>query len=107
MIPSIFKAFMELQEEYNIPRIRYVNENPLRTIKSTSSKEWITDGGLIKNLVLISCAIVNKLLWKHKSDTYFYSIVNTCKISRDKVKNIQVPSVSNINHGFYVCPPLQ
>lgn len=92
MIPSIFKAYMELQEEYKIPRLRFVNENPLRTIKSTSSKEWVTDGGLIKNLVLISCAIANKLLWGYKSNTYFYSIVNTCKISRDKVKNIQVPS---------------
>ncbi len=91
MIPSIFKAFMELQREYNIPRLRFVNENPLRTIKSTNSKEWITDGGLIKNLVLISCAIANKLLWGYKADTYFYSIVNTCKISRDKVKNIQIP----------------
>ena len=91
MIPSIFKACMELCQEYNIPRLRFVNENPLRTIKSTPSKEWLTDGGLIKNLVLISCAFINKILWKYKSDTYFYSIINTCKISRDKIKNIKVP----------------
>lgn len=92
MIPIIFKAFMELKEEYQIPRLRFINENPFATIKATASKEWLTDGGLIKNLVLISCAIANRLLWGYKSDTYFYSIVNTCKISRDKVKNIKIPS---------------
>lgn len=92
MIPSIFKAFMELCQEYNIPRLRFVNENPLLTIKSTQSKEWLTDGGLIKNLVLTSCAVANRILWKYKSDTYFYSIVNTCKITRDKLKDIKIPA---------------
>lgn len=91
MIPTIFKAFLELQEEYQIPRLRFVNENPLLTIKSTQGIEWLKDGGLIKNLVLGSCAIADKLLWGYKSDTYFYSIINTCKISRDKLKNIKVP----------------
>ena len=47
MIPAIFKACMELAEEYNIPRLRFVNENPITTINQTSSKEWLTDGGLI------------------------------------------------------------
>ena len=92
MIPAIFKACMELAEEYNIPRLRFVNENPIATIKQTSSKEWLTDGGLIKNLVLISCAIANKVLFGFKSDTYFYSIVNTCKITRDKLNAYKVPS---------------
>lgn len=91
MIPIIFKAFLELQEEYKIPRLRFVNENPYLTIKSTQGIEWLKDGGLIKNLVLGSCAIANKLLWGYKSDIYFYSIINTCKLSRDKLKNIQIP----------------
>ena len=59
MIPAIFKACMELVEEYKIPRLRFVNENPITTIKQTSGKEWLADGGLIKNFVLISCAIAN------------------------------------------------
>lgn len=91
MIPTIFKAFLELQEEYKIPRLRFVNENPVLTIRSTQGIEWLKDGGLIKNLVLGSCAVADKLLWGYKSDTYFYSIINTCKISRDKLKNIKVP----------------
>ena len=96
MIPAIFKAYMESAEEYNIPRIRFVNENPITTIKQTSSKEWLTDGGLIKNLVLISCAVVNKILFGFKSDTYFYSIINTCKITRDKLKSYKVPNAYNV-----------
>ena len=78
--------------EYNIPRLRFVNENPFVTIRQTPSKDWITDGGLIKNLVLVSCAIVNKIFFRFKSDTYFYSIVNTCKITRDKLMSYKVPS---------------
>lgn len=96
MIPAIFKACMELCEEYNIPRLRFVNENPFTTIKQTKSKDWITDGGLIKNLVLISCAVVNKILFGFKSDTYFYSIINTCKITRDKLKSYKVPNAYNV-----------
>ena len=96
MIPAIFKACMELAEEYNIPRLRFVNENPFTTIKQTKSKDWITDGGLIKNLVLISCAVVNKILFGFKSDTYFYSIINTCKITRDKLKSYKVPNAYNV-----------
>lgn len=96
MIPAIFKACMELAEEYNIPRLRFVNENPFTTIKQTESKDWITDGGLIKNLVLISCAVVNKILFGFKSDTYFYSIINTCKITRDKLKSYKVPNAYNV-----------
>ena len=92
MIPGIFKAFLELQQEYKIPRLRFINENPWLTIKSTKGYEWLKDGGLVKNLVLVSCAMLNKLLWKYKSDTYFYSIINTCKISRDKLKDIKIPA---------------
>ena len=95
MIPAIFGAFVELKKQYNIPRMRFINENPLRTIKQTPSKEWIKDGGWIKSLILSGCAIVDKLLYGYKSDTYFYSIINTCKISRDKLHKIKVPNKYN------------
>lgn len=102
MIPAIFKACMELAEEYNIPRLRFINENPITTIKQTASKEWLIDGGLIKNLVLISCAVANKLLFGFKSDTYFYSIVNTCKISRDKLNSYKIPnSYKSVEIGIH------
>ena len=68
MIPAVFKAFLELKTQYSIPRMRFINENPLRTIMQTQSKDWIKDGALIKSLILSCCAIVDKLLWGYKSD---------------------------------------
>ena len=91
MIPAIFGAFYELQKIYNIPRIRFINENPLRSISQTKSKEWIKDGAWIKSLILSACAILDKLIYRYQADTYFYSIINTCKISRDKLHKIKVP----------------
>lgn len=95
MIPAVFKAFYELQTQYSIPRMRFINENPLRTIAQTKSKEWIKDGAWIKSLILSGCAILDKLLYGYKSDTYFYSIINTCKISRDKLQQIKIPHKYN------------
>ncbi len=91
MIPTIFKVLLELQEEYKIPRIRFVNENPYYTIRQAKDREWLKDGGLIKNLVLGTCAITNKLLWRYKSNVYFYSMIHTCKLSRDKFSQVMVP----------------
>ena len=92
MIPAIFKASLELKQQYNIPRMRFINENPLRTIRQTQSKEWLKDGAWLKSLILSACAVIDKLFFGYKSDTYFYSIINTCKISRDKLHQIKVPS---------------
>ncbi len=91
MIPAIFKAFRELKIQYNIPRMRFINENPLRTIAQTSSKEWLQDGAWLKSLILCGCAVLDKLLYGYKADTYFYSIINTCKVSRDKLHKIKIP----------------
>ena len=92
MIPAIFQAFLELKQQYNIPRMRFINENPLRTIAQTSSKQWFQDGAWLKSIILSACAIIDKLFFGYKSDTYFYSIINTCKISRDKLHKIKVPA---------------
>lgn len=91
MIPAIFKAFFELKTQYSIPRMRFINENPLRTIVQTNNNEWLKDGAWLKSLILSGCAIIDKLLYNYKSDTYFYSIINTCKISRDKLHKIKIP----------------
>ncbi len=91
MIPSIFKIFRSLQKEYAIPRIRFVNENPFRTIKTAESYEWLSDGALLKSIVLSVCALANRMMWGFGTDTYFYSIIHTCKLSRDKFKDISIP----------------
>lgn len=92
MIPAIFKAFFELKTQYSIPRMRFINENPLRTVYQTKSKEWIKDGAWLKSIILSCCAVIDKLLYRYKTDTYFYSIINTCKISREKLHKIKIPA---------------
>lgn len=93
MIPAIFKAFLELKQQYNIPRIRFINENPFRSIAFSESKEWIKDGALIKSFILSFCGVINKILYRYKSDTYFYSIIHTCKISAQRIKELKVPPI--------------
>ena len=67
-----------------------MNENALKTILQNESKSWLFDGGLIKYFIL------RLLTWwnGYKSDVYFYTILFTCKISREQFRNITIP------HGF-------
>ena len=90
-IPLIFGVVKKLAREYQIPRIRVVNENIFNTLKSNQDKSYLKDGGLIKYLVLRSLALWNRIWFRHKTDTYFYSILYTCKLSRERFKNLRVP----------------
>ncbi len=86
-IPLIFKVVKKLAEEYHIPRIRVVNENIFNTLKYNDDKSYLHDGGLIKYLVLRSLAFWNN----YPTDTYFYSILYTCKLSKQRFKNLEIP----------------
>ncbi len=90
LIPAVFKIVRKIQQEYNVPRVRVMNENALRTILQNKSKSWLFDGGLIKYFIL------RFLTWwnGYKSNVYFYTILFTCKISREQFRNITIP------HGF-------
>ncbi len=87
LIPAVFKVVRKIQREYNIPRVRVMNENALNTILQNKSKSWLFDGGLIKYFIL------RFLTWwnGYKSDVYFYTILFTCKISREQFCNIKIP----------------
>lgn len=86
-IPLIFNLVKKLAKEYNIPRIRVVNENIFNTLKYNKDKSWLKDGGLVKYVILRSLAFWNN----YKTDTYFYSILYTCKLSKERFKNLQIP----------------
>jgi hypothetical protein len=78
----------KIQQEYEVPRVLVMNENALNTIRQNKSKSWMFDGGLIKYCIL------RFLTWwnGYKSDVYFYTILFTCKISREQFNNIKIPS---------------
>ena len=86
-IPVIFKVVKKLAEEYKIPRIRVMNENIFNTLKFNDDKSYLKDGGLIKYLILRSMVIWNR----YPSDTYFYSILYTCKLGKNRFKGIKIP----------------
>lgn len=87
LIPVLFKVTRKLQQEYDVPRIRVMNENLFNTIKQNKSKSYWFDGGLIKY------ALLRFLCWwnGYKSDVYFYTILFTCKISRQQFENVRIP----------------
>jgi len=65
-----------------------MNENIFNTVRQNKSKSWLTDGGLVKYIIL------RFLTWwnGYKSDVYFYSILYTCKISSDLFGGVKIPA---------------
>lgn len=90
LIPAVFKIVRKIQLEYQVPRVRVMNESALNTIRQNKSKSWLFDGGLIKY------AVLRFLTWwnGYEPDVYFYTILFTCKISREQFRNVVIP------HGF-------
>ncbi len=86
-IPVIFNVVKKLADEYKIPRIRVMNENIFNTLKYNDDKCYLHDGGLIKYLILRSMVIWNN----YPTDTYFYSILYTCKLAKNRFKGIKIP----------------
>lgn len=90
LIPVIFKVVKKLGDEFNVQRIRLMNENIFNTIKQNQAKSYLFDGGIIKYMLLRFLSWWNS----YKSDVYFYTILFTCKISSEQFKNVKIP------HGY-------
>ena len=88
MIPAIFDVVKKLADEYKIPRIRVVNENIFNTLKHNKDTSYLFDGGLIKYAILRTLAFYNN----YKTDTYFYSILYTCKLGRERFRKLKIPA---------------
>ena len=87
MIPAVFKAVKQLQSEYNVPRVRVMNENLFNTIRQNNGCSYLFDGGIIKYLLLKFLYYWNH----HKENTYFYTILYTCKLSKAQFQNVKIP----------------
>ena len=86
-IPLIFKVLLKLKEKYAIKRIRVISENAVMTIKTNKSLAYLFDGGLIKYFLLKFFYILNG----YRSKTYFYTMLYTCKLSKEHFKKVLVP----------------
>lgn len=87
MIPQIFKTMRKLQKEFEVPRIRVMNENIFNTLKYNHNKSWLFDGALIKYVLL------RFLCWwnGYKNDVYFYTLMYTCKIAKEQFNGVKIP----------------
>lgn len=87
MIPQIFKTMRKLQKEFEVPRIRVMNENIFNTLKYNHNKSWLFDGALIKYVLL------RFLCWwnGYKNDVYFYTLMYTCKIAKEQFSGVKIP----------------
>ena len=87
MIPQIFKTMRKLQKEFEVPRIRVMNENIFNTLKYNHNKSWLFDGASIKYVLL------RFLCWwnGYKNDVYFYTLMYTCKIAKEQFSGVKIP----------------
>lgn len=91
LIPAVFKIVKKIADENKVCRIRVMNENILNTIRQNKDKSYLFDGGLIKYFLLRALTFING----YKSDVYFYTILYTCKITKERFNNIKIPSGYN------------
>lgn len=87
MIPAIFSVFKELMQKYDIARVRTVKECGMLTLKDNKSPSFLFDGAIIKYYLLRFFDIVNG----YPSTTYFYTMLYTCKLSRERFFKVSVP----------------
>lgn len=87
MIPKIFPIIEKFSNIYIIPRIRIVNEDLWHTITQTANIKFFINGGILRYALLKTFCYLNK----HKTNTYFFSILNSCNITPELFKNIQIP----------------
>jgi len=88
MIPAIFSVMKKIAEQYNIPRIRVINESFFNTFSHNSSMSYLWDGGLIKFMLLKFL----RLFINYPTKTYFYSVLFTGKINKARIRGLRVPS---------------
>lgn len=88
MIPAIFPIVLNLAEKYSIGRVRVVNESLLHSFYKTRSANFFINGGIARYALLKSMCIINN----YKTKTYFFSILHSCKITPELIKNISIPS---------------
>lgn len=87
MIPAIFSVFRRLMKEYDIPRTRVINECALLTASNNHGFSYLFDGGLIKYFLLRFFSFING----YASPIYFYTMLYTCKLSRQRFNKVKIP----------------
>ena len=87
MIPVLFDVFEKIARKYQIKRLRVINECALLTMRTNKGWSFLFDGGLVKYFLLRALAFLNGAV----SKTYFYTMLYTCKLGKDRFQNVLIP----------------
>ncbi len=89
-IPGIFAIIVKKAKEYQIPRIRIINENLYYSWRINKGNLFIKNAGIIKWLLLRFFGIINGAK-KITTNRYFFSILNSCELSKELIAKIKIP----------------
>lgn len=87
IIPAIFPLVKEAMARHSIPRIRVVNESLMHTLFQTRNINCLFNGGFARYCLLKTLCLINR----YPTDTYFFSILNSCNITPELLQNLTIP----------------
>ncbi len=87
MIPRIFKIVTNLAKKHNIQQLRIVNESLCHTLAHTNNYNFLFGSAIARYALLKCLCFCNNF----KTDTYFFSILHSCKITPALIKNLTIP----------------
>ncbi len=87
LIPAVFEVVAVLAQKYQLGRIRIMNECGMLTATHTRGLGWLFDGGAVKYFLLRFFSFISG----YASKTYFYTMLFTCKLSKEKFADVVVP----------------
>jgi len=89
LIPHLYPIVVKLAFQYNIRRIRLINENILSSFSLTKRFNFIFNGGIIKFLLLRTFSLIDSRYKNFYSNIKFYSILYTGVIRGDILQKLQ------------------
>ena len=88
-IPGIFAVIFAAANYHKIPQVRVINEKLFASFFINYPKKFLWNGGIIKWFILRTLGFFNGS--RKIPQSYFFSILYTCAISRELVGKIKVP----------------
>jgi predicted glycoside hydrolase/deacetylase ChbG (UPF0249 family) len=91
MIPGIFNLVYKAVQDYNIPNLRIINEKLLPSLKVGKDLSFMWNGNIIKFIILKFFNSINSLSCNVATKTYFFSILYTCNINDNILRQFFIP----------------
>jgi predicted glycoside hydrolase/deacetylase ChbG (UPF0249 family) len=90
-IPGIFNIVAKIAKKHHIPRIRIINESFINSYMMNDSKHFFAKNDCLKKWLLLSFFGLINGAKKIRNKTYFFSILNSCSISRQLIDKLKIP----------------